>query len=98
MQQAWLQNLTACYSWGKKKYKSHFLERAAPVNTLQHVLDILSVFRGITPHRGQRVPEPGISKLYCIFFVDIKEKYMLNRSKQSLITHAQFSAFILSSF
>lgn len=42
-------------------------------------------------HRRKRVQEPCISKLFLAFFVDIKQKYMLNRPKTLLITPAQLS-------
>lgn len=57
------------------------------MNTLQHIPDILSVFTGTEGRECQSLVFPGCT----VFFEDIKQKYMLNRSNQLLVTHAQLS-------
>lgn len=71
----------------RKTFKNQVLVREAPVNTQQHVPDILSVFTGTESSECQSLVFLGCT----VFFEDIKQKYLLNRSKQLLNTHAQLS-------
>lgn len=68
-------------------FKKQVLVREASVNTQQHVPDILSVFTSTEGSECQSLVFPGCT----VFFEDVKQKYMLNRSKQLLITHALLS-------